>query len=490
MLMDIIPFHQVWKETRNSSFATRSIISFIHFLEQRLGAEFVYDATNIGYESSNMAGVFELAEALRAQGVISLYGRHTSLPDEPRIAYWFAKYGIKGDRRATGSSVDDNRLAFTIALAEAIERYVWFECTDQFLDLRNATVSEITKNKEALSPERFVGYSDFQRENNPQLHYKPSDVFAWVEGYSWTKEKSSWVPAQIVSGHKTLLAGKPPRMEPAIRQAITTGIAVHPKRINALLSGALEVIERDAYIIMWLNQLSLTRIDPSEFLMKSEALNKLFSRCKRYRLEPHIIRLITDAPTYALAVVLEDTTGSLPKFTIGLKAHRDPVRAIEGATFEALRAHVGPRRAKMTLSKSKIDWEPSRKTIDITHFDRMMYWAEESFVDRADRLAFLIKGDFRPLGKEEWEADTDEEHFERIVKWCRKREYELVSVSHTGTAKNVPGWHIEFVVIPELQPMHFSEKLPYVGGKRLHDIPLKFGYIPREPYLDDPHPFA
>lgn len=479
MLKDSAPFDRIWLETHSSSWTTRAIVSFVHFLERRLGAEFVYDTARIGYESPGLVGVFELAEALRAQGVISVYGRSMGLADEPRMAHWNAKYGANGHSWSSGSSLDDDRLAFTIALAEALERYVWSECTDQFPSLRFSTVAEITKNEEALRPDRFAGYRESQIKKNSRLQYGPNSSFAWVKGYSWTKEKPSWVPVQIVSGNKKFRASKSSVPEPMIRMPITTGLAVHPQMVSALLSGALEVIERDAYIIMWLNQLSLPRMNLDELSKRSDSLARLLARCRRYRLEPHAIRLITDAPAYAVCVVLEDITGSLARFSLGLKANCDPARAVEGALLEALRAHVRHRRGNT-------DWDPKRKAADITHYDRMLYWMEGG---RADHLAFLIRGNVLPLQKEEWETDTDEEHFERIVAWCREREYELVSVSLTGARKNVSGWHIEFAVIPELQPMHLSEKFPYVGGKRLKDIPRQFGYPPREPYLDGPQPF-
>jgi hypothetical protein len=55
---------------------------------------------------------------------------------------------------------------------------------------------------------------------------------------------------------------------------------------------------------------------------------------------------------------------------------------------------------------------------------------------------------------------------------------------------NVSPWHIEMVVIPELQPIHYSEDLPHIGGARLSEIPTRFGYTPRTPFIEEPHPFA
>lgn len=486
MLKEVASFDHVWLKMHRSSKSAKAIVSFIRFLEQKLGAEFVYDQSRIGYESMGLTGLLELAEELRARNIIRSYGRKPVLPDEPRTAYWYAEYEAekyKRYARSGGSSLDDHSLALAKTLAEAMERHTWF-MHDRFSSIRSATVAEMENIGNFLHPSRFAGYSESQRRNDSHLELKLTDSFLWVEGYSWAKKGRSWVPAQIVSGCKKFLEFKSPKAEPMIRPWVTSGLATHPSRTEALLSGALEVIERDAYIITWLNQLSPPRMDPGELSLRTTSLARLIALCRRYRLEPYILRLPTDAPAYAVCTILEDTTGTLPRFSVGLKANRDPACAAEGAILEALRAHLGTRTRKLSPQDT---WDPKTKTADIVQYERLMYWAEGT---RGDHLAFLTKGDIQPLAREVWESDTDEEHFARIVQWCEKQGYELVSVSFMDAEANIPGWHIEFVVIPEMQPLYYNEKFPCLGGKRLHDIPKQFGYALRKPYLDDPHPFA
>ncbi|MCX6790134.1 MAG: YcaO-like family protein [Candidatus Kaiserbacteria bacterium] len=458
MLKDVLPFDRVWLNSQNPSLTAKAISSFVHFLEQRLGAEFVYDHATIRNESLDLVKILELAEILRSRGVIRSYARVPRLSDEPNIASWRAEYVIEGGKRegAGGSALDNDSLALTKTLAEAIERNIWFTHSD-FSPSRRATLSEIER-EDFLHPESFVSYNDLERKNNPRLALKPSDSFHWVKGYSWTKEKSSWVPAQIISGHSALRAFS------------------H--------SGALEVIERDAYMITWLNQLSPPRIDLTELSLQSESLTLLLERCRQYRFVPHAIHLPTDAPAHVVCIMLEDSTGTLPHFAVGLKAHKNPSLAVEGALLEALRMHQSARKQKLSPETT---WDPSTKASEVTHNNRLLYWAEPN---RGDKLSFLIQGDIQPFTKEMWESDTDEEHFARIVKWCQKQNYDLVSVDFSDAPANIPKWSIEFVVIPQLQPLYFSEKLPCIGGKRLQDIPEQFGYPSRKPYTDEPHPFV
>lgn len=485
MLKDVVPFDRMWLTMHGSSRSAGAIVSFIHFLERRLGAELVYDQAHIGYEPIKLVNLFELAETLRSRGIIRSYQRTSNLSDEPRMASWYAEYALGNEQyeNSGGSSLNDESLALTKALAEAIERNAWFT-HENFAPCISATVAEMHEKGAFLHPESFAGYNESVRKENPRLQFKPTDSFVWIKGFSWIQEKPVWVPAQIVSGHAKLRSFSLSSGEPAIRASITTGIATHPLRTNALLSGALEVIERDAYMITWLNQLSSPRMDLAELSLQSEPLARLLARCRQYRIEPHALRLPTDAPAYAVCVMLEDTTGTLPQFSLGLNAHKNPTEAVEGALLEALRMHQSARKKKLSPENN---WGPATKAADINHNNRLRYWAEEG---RADKLTFLIKGAVQPLKKEVWETDTDEEHFARIVNWCREKNYELASVDFNAAPANVPNWHIEFVIIPELQPIYFNEKIPQTGGKRLQDIPQQFGYKPRKPYTDDPHPFV
>ena len=84
-----------------------------------------------------------------------------------------------------------------------------------------------------------------------------------------------------------------------------------------------------------------------------------------------------------------------------------------------------------------------------------------------------------------------EGHLARIVAWCNSRNYEFASVDLGCSKHNVSPWHVYLSIIPELQPMHQNEKFIYLGGDRLTSIPTQFGYAPRrEPFADEPHPFA
>jgi ribosomal protein S12 methylthiotransferase accessory factor len=272
--------------------------------------------------------------------------------------------------------------------------------------------------------------------------------------------------------------------ESLIRHRNTTGLATWPTQTGARLAGALEVIERDAYMIMWLNQLALPRISLESLRARSAALSEFLDTCARYRLKVHALQLLTDAPTHAVCVIVEDESGHVPRFSFGMKAHRSLTYAVEKATTEALRARFSCRRQDIAGKR----WDHSVPKSEVGHYDRILYWG---LPENANKLEVLLRGKEVDVPLAEWENDTPEEHLKRIVSWCRDSGYECVSVSLGASKKNPTTWSIEMVVIPELQPMHLGEKFQQLGGERWKSVPRHFGMTPRaELFIDEPHPFA
>ena len=375
---------------------------------------------------------------------------------------------------------NDNN-ALTATFAEALERYIWSEETDYFRSPVVMSVEAMSRDATAILPERFVGASSEQRAGNPRLRLALEDEFLWIRGYSLTQRRDVYVPAQLASAAHFKAPFKQDTHEPRIRTPITTGLATWPTKDGAILGGALEVLERDAYMIMWLNQLTLPRIDLAPWRAKDKALDDFLTDCERYRFRIHAMRLPTDAPTDAVCAVVEDTTDHLPRFSIGIKAHRDIGRCLEGAITEAMRARQNARG----YERQYIDKVLAKP---INHMERNAYWTEAR---RAAGLSFLIEGPIEFVAPSPWSADTPSEHLERIRKWALEKHYEMLTVSMGSSAKNPLPWHIEMVIMPDLQPMHQDESFPYGSGTRLKEIPEQFGYKARgEPFLAEPHPFS
>lgn len=466
MFRRVLSFKEVWGEP--SSVRGRALAAFVNFFERRTLAEAVYpEEYVVPYEFRD---VFPVAKKLQRAGVVTDFFAHTALPDEPRMRAWLARVmdetGEKEYCVAGGSSLRDGKQALTATLAEAAERHVWRFSKDHFVAPLVLTVAEGKIKGDVYDIESFVGDRDGR--------------FLSIRGYSWTSGRPQYVPVQLVSGVRLAEDESP---GPWLREQITSGLATWATREGAVQRGLLELIERDAFMNMWLNQLSLPRYRLEDVRTLSSDLSALISECQRYRFTPHIIRLLTDAPTHALCVVLTDDTGKKPKVVLGLKAHASLVRAVEGALLEALRIR---RAVRSDLKRGKEATDIHAE--DIGHMDRLLYWADEA---RVGQLSFLIEGAFCEMKVEDWEGMNDEKHLARLIAWCTEKGFECTSVSLTRAKANVTPWHIETVVVPQLQWMHLHEKYQQINEMRRTEVPRMFGYTPRsEPFTTEPHPFA
>ncbi len=479
MILDAELFTVV-KNAHNTDSSQSPIARFIAYIEKKLGVVVAYDKHDLPYGRTDLSQQFTLAAKLEHAGILRTFGPIIPLADEPQMRLWGTRDTT--DQHAGGATMNDDAAALTAALAEGLERSIWRTKNDYFDGAIRATVGEIAIKGRYIAPKSFASFSEEQREGNSQLRLPPEATYTWIKGKSLVSNEATYVPAQTVSGNRAWLTD--PYSEPRIRIPITIGLATWPTRSGAQLAGALEVIEREAYMIMWLNQLTLPHIRLEDLQAKYPELESVLSDCKRYRIKPHVIPMLTDAPVHAVSVILEDMSGNAPRFIIGLKAHRSFALAVEKAITEALRGRAFCRRDFLP----KGDWDTSRSVDTVGHYERLYYW---SHPQNARKLEFLVSGAEIAVPETTWENLSIEEHLKMVTAWCATNQFDCISVSLSTKKNNPTSWYIEMVVIPQLQHTYLDEKLRQLGGTRRLEVPKLFGYSPRPaPYLDDPHPYA
>lgn len=467
MTLDHIPLRETLRASADSP-RTRAVAYFLSIIERLFRGTVTIDPRTLFNDDPELSEIAAIAGALQRHGVLKVLQRVRIPADEARFNMWRAEYG--NHESGGGISTASDVAAVTAAVAETLERAIWA------LDRSYATKKTRTTSAELtgayLAPERFAGV----KRTNTETETLAESTYTWIQGTDLAQNSAVWIPAQTVS--RAFAEDDASALR--IRPIITTGLATGTDRTNALLGGLLECIERDAFIIMWGNQLSLPRFANDELSSRSPSLQTLLERCTRYNLTVEFVRLITDAPAYVMLAVVRDPR-ALPPLTIGMSAHAHPEHAAEKALLEALRARVNTRNR---LARSP---HPSVGK-SIRGGDRSVFWAQPSQVPKLD---FLTAGELQSVPSEAWESDTASAHLARIVEWCRRSQYACTSVAMTRSHLNVTPWHVEHVVIPELQPMHYDEAFQTFSGTRMRTIPEKFGFTAREtPFVDLPHPFV
>lgn len=478
MILDGLPY----VDLKNTAPAGKSIQSFVRFIEKKLGIKAVYDARDLPLGRADLLEQMQIAQKLIDKGVITHYQSRETFPDEPSLRIWGCVSGKTNKLHTGGASFSNDAAALTAALAESLERYIWYTQQDYFVAPIRATVKEIASHGLHIAPEQFTSFSNHQRKSAARLFLDENASYLWIQADSLTSKKKVYVPAQTVS---PTVPGASNLTEPLIRQQTTIGLATWPTQKGAQLAGTLEIIEREAWMILWYNQFTLPQIDLDSVRSKRKDLDDALAACERYNLKVSAIPMMTDAPTHAVCVILEDTSGVAPRFAIGLKAHRSLPYAIERALTEALRARLGYRNFFLYDGI----WDPKTPAAEVGHIERLHYWGVPK---NAERLTFLVAGEKIPYTFDApWENDSEEKHLERVLDWCREKDFSCVSVPLGTSNLNPTPWHIEMVVMPDLHPTHLHEQYRHLGGVRLSSVPTFFGYTPRsEPFTDSPHPYA
>ena len=146
----------------------------------------------------------------------------------------------------TGSGFSSNQAEIR-ALMESVERY-----SNMVLDESRLVWSSYNKvQKTAINPKDFGLYSEEQyyRKDLACSRFSAHSEIPWIWGYDVISGSSVLVPADFVH-------------YPSIRKMplvfdTSNGSSAHTDTVEAILNGLFEVIERDSFLTMWLNKVSM-----------------------------------------------------------------------------------------------------------------------------------------------------------------------------------------------------------------------------------------
>lgn len=428
----------------------------------------------------NLGGPFAIKKILKA-------------PDEPFIyQYYFTLYGKNSN--SNGADFFSEERAYWKSLAEGIERSIW-KYSNEFYKKKLKKASFLQLGDNALDINSLAGFSDSQKRDYPFLLYNEKSVFKWIRVPSLTSGRKIFCPIQLFSLYycerRVNYFKNSNLKEPMLRWAISTGLATGRNKDEAVLKGILEVIERDSFMITYLNKISPPQFNLEELSEEDDELKSILKKFKRYNLEIHILKMPTDFPIHITLSVLIDRSGKGPALTLGARADFDLRKSIIDAMSESLSCRLGVK------DFSKIALE---KIIDMKKMDRigrLIYWSR---IENIYQLDFLIKGkvvsanlskckNFFTVKNNPLSEKYCKKKIQFLTNIMRKKKYDMVYADITTKEIKKFNLHCVVVVIPQLQPMHLDERIPYFEGKRLREVPTVCGYSPAKELNKIPHPF-
>jgi len=429
-----------------------------------------------------LADALDLAEKTE---FLTRFKKVTPYPDEPQFWHYRVTFqdGYKNqtDRERLAGGFDFVReRALLKALGEALERYSLVYRDNA---IYNGSFMELSdKGINALNPTNCCGLSDKEKKEGKYLQYlfDGNSNFKWVEGYDLRQNKSIYLPAQLVYVPYDRCE------EPIINTIISTGAASWTNLCGAIYNGICEVVERDSYLITYLNKLPRTEI----LLERSDnpIVLQLLEDFSRYRLEVRVFETITDIAIYSFMAVIIDKTGIGPAVCVGLKAGLDPAGAVIGAILEAQHVRVGIRS-----EAPDYDYQAIRKSRKIeAPGQRSIYWSK---VQSIRDLDFLLKGKEKK-GLEEYPDKSTASSCANLktaldlLKDSGVRAY-FVDITHKHLKDF--GFYSAKVIIPQCMPFNITEPPRLLGCPRLYEVPRLLGFTKtntKEEDLNDiPHPF-
>lgn len=377
-----------------------------------------------------------------------------------------------------GKDLNDN---FSKAIGEVLERYFLTLYHKRKL-IRGSVQSLGRKKTPVLDLNLLSGFSDKQKETNPRLQFDEKSVFYWEKVKQISAGETVWAPAQLVYWNYAQS-----EFEPYLVEGNTNGAGGWFTQEGAILSGLYELIQRDGFLIYWLNKLTPQSIDP--YTIPHQEFQQLLEESERYGFEVYCLNLTSDIGAPAFAVIIGDPTGKGPRFSLGAGCQADPARALWRAIEEAWATHywIRPKPIFKILGN---DYQPFREKIG--QEDRLRLWANP---EMAKQMDFFISG--KKLAFSDLNIDypksfsSQKEELDFLVKKIESLGpgYEVYAYAPEHPVLKQLGYHSAQVIVPQLVPLYLHEFNAPLGSRRLKEVPKELGFSAAAQFNPLPHLF-
>ena len=375
-------------------------------------------------------------------------------------------------------------LALAATIGEAVERY----CMNFYDKEKLVFASYREVQNDAVHPDLVRYYS---REQIATARFKNTKYFSedskihWEWGYSLTFKRHRLVPATQVYLNYNL----DDHEENPGRNA-STGLAAGASLEEAILSGLFEVVERDAVAILWHHR----KIGPRIRIDNTELIEMLEDRfhIDHPSVDVKIFDIRLDIPIPSVFAVMQRPSEFGPILCVSSVTRLDPKEAVRKSMREMGQATPYMRYLYHQLD----DWEPASDFSNITTFDHhfMLYSKRPELIPEAMGFCDNVEDEILLSEIPDYATGRVLSDIEYCVNALRELGFEVIVSDITTPEISDLGLHTVRVLIPGLVPLHGNHNYPYLGLKRLHEIPRKLewqesGWDTESGLNSYPHPF-
>lgn len=369
------------------------------------------------------------------------------------------------EREITGGAGMSPRIARLRSIGEAIERYCLSMCKHN--DFKRSTY--LSLDDQALNLRDINIFTDWQLvDRDTNINELSKKEFYWTA----TRE--------LTSGDRVLIPGQclylPFPATTVVRQPISTGAASGVDYGDTLVRALTEIVEREAYMIGYLNALRYPAFDLTT--TNDPVVEALLDDLNLMGWDVTVLDATLDHPFRTCLTIAVKESGK-PVLSLGLDAEPDVVAAIRGSLIEAYQFAL-PTEDGISST------EPIRRPIRSIN-NRRIFWNDR---DRLDALDFWLENEQQVTIEPVSESDDPIDTFETFL---RQRDLKCYIKDVTTEDVESAGCRVLKAFAPNIQPLHLDESFKYLGTERLYKVPVQVGYLEeprtRDEFTNLPHPF-
>ena len=365
----------------------------------------------------------------------------------------------------TGSMSRDRGQAIVGAIAESMERY-------------SASLKEFpVRRGSELGDQRVIRLEDFslfapEQYADPGFPWHPvrtEDAF-FGEVYSLLDNEKIWVPQELI--------GLGSKVSNPVAPSTSTGLAAHFDPYAALLAGVQEVLERDAFIVTWLNSLGGREIPlDGEYVAPVEQRSgRVYCFDLNQAWNPYRVVAVwgylpqRGVKRIALGVACRQTTGQATE-----KAYTE---WLQGVAFAGSYERLHP-----TLELDTPDSLSSFEAHAAYYTAHPEVWEHVPLV--AKRIAYVQDVEHPQ------KARTPVETLEHLVRSLGSSGIRMFYRDLTMSDVKETGLTVVRVLSPELSLLHGDERAPFLGG-RTQDLVWRYPGLALQAQFPNkyPHPLG
>lgn len=371
--------------------------------------------------------------------------------------------GVK-NFRSTGGAATSRDAAMAKALGEAVERYC-----GSIYDIRVLPLSTFADAQfECMHPSEFSLYSKTQYRQNDFLFgpFTESTPVRWCPSLDLISKREVSVPAAMVYVPYFFV---PDIGERPIVQPMSTGLACHQTYAKAVTSAVCEVIERDAFSIVWLARVSPPRIRQETL---DPANKDRLRRFERSGCEVILLDLTLDIRVPTVLAVQRNKRDGCPPIAFAAATGGSPKESVQKSLEEL--AHTYRYMRHILINCRRLNRAEFFRNI-LNQEDHLNLWADREMLGAAD---FLFSSDSRVNADElpDHSGRHVEDEMWSIVNAVRRAGYRtLISDVTTHDVRRI-GLFVVRAIVPGLHSLFWNHSFRSLGGSRLYAAPQRCGF--------------